>query len=196
MKQNLPPEPDPSTNPDQLPACALPGRHNQWTPRKMANFLRELAATNNVSVAAKAVGMSRQSAYRLRARLKGSQFDIAWEAAFLHGYHNLAQAALERALHGVEVPHYHKGELIGTSRKYDERLTVALLTMRNRSGAPMMTRYGAAAEFHSEDWHAMLENISAGQFGWDTGDEEQDPEEKSQALIEKYAPDPGPGRMR
>ena len=37
--------------------------------------------------------------------------------------------ALERALNGIKVPHYYKGELIGTSRRYDERLTVALLKM-------------------------------------------------------------------
>lgn len=76
----------------------------------MAEFLRQLAATNNVAAAAKTVGMSRQSAYRLRARHKGRPFDIGWEAAFQRGYDNLAQVALERALNGVEAPHYHKGE--------------------------------------------------------------------------------------
>ena len=43
----------------------------------------------------------------------------------------LAEAALDRALNGVEVPHYHKGELIGTSRRSDERLTLGLLAMRS-----------------------------------------------------------------
>ncbi len=72
----------------------------------MADFLRMLAATHSVSRAAQSVGMSRQSAYKLRSRLKGEPFDIAWETAFRHGYDNLAHAALERALNGVEVPHY------------------------------------------------------------------------------------------
>ena len=63
----------------------------------MARFLRELAATHCVATAAKAVGMTRQSAYKLRARLKGEPFDIAWETAFQHCYDALAQAALERA---------------------------------------------------------------------------------------------------
>jgi len=44
----------------------------------MAEFLRQLAATHSVSAAARSVGMSRQSAYKLRDRLKGEPFDIAW----------------------------------------------------------------------------------------------------------------------
>src|SRR5688500_12485352 len=52
---------------------------------------------------ARAVGMSRNSAYKLRARLKGQPFDIAWEAAFRHGYDDLPYAALELALEGEEV---------------------------------------------------------------------------------------------
>ncbi|MCB1719955.1 MAG: hypothetical protein KDK05_32950, partial [Candidatus Competibacteraceae bacterium] len=45
-------------------------RHDGWTPARQAAFLRELAASHCVSAAARAVGMSRQSAYALRARLK------------------------------------------------------------------------------------------------------------------------------
>jgi len=106
-----------------------PANGPRWTNRKMAEFLRTLAATHSVKAAAKAVGMSRQSAYKLRSRLKGKAFDAAWDEAFKHSYENLPYAALERALNGIEVRHYFKGELIGTSRRYDERLTVALLKM-------------------------------------------------------------------
>ena len=74
--------------------------------------------------------MSRQSAYRLRARLKGQPFDRAWAMAFGCAFDALAQAAVERALGGVEVPHFHKGEIVGKSRKFDERLTIALLNKR------------------------------------------------------------------
>lgn len=112
-----------------------------WTFAKMAAFLRMLSATHSVSEAARIVGMSRQSAYKLRARLKGQPFDLAWDCVTRRQYDALAQAALERAIHGVEVPHFHKGELIHTSRRYDERLTVAMLAMRNRL-APLPPRYG------------------------------------------------------
>lgn len=107
----------------------------RWSARKQAEFLRALAATHSVKAAAKAVGMSRQSAYRLRSRLKGRAFDLAWDEAFSHSYHNLPYVALDRAMNGIEVPHYYKGELVGTSRRYDERLTVALLKLFNSSDA-------------------------------------------------------------
>ena len=73
---------------------------DRWAKPKMAEFLRVLAATQQVQAAAKAVGMSRQSAYKLRNRLKGEPFDIAWEAAFQHDYDALHQSALERARPG------------------------------------------------------------------------------------------------
>lgn len=117
--------------PNASPAApSTPERHDGWTPAKQAAFLRELGATHNVSAAARAVGMGRQSAYKLRARLRGTPFDRAWEAAFASRFDALAEAALDRALNGVEVPHFYNGELIGTSRKYDERLTLSLLAMR------------------------------------------------------------------
>jgi hypothetical protein len=133
----------------------------------MADFLRALAGTHNVAEAARSVGMSRQSAYRLRARLKGQPFDIAWEAAFRHGYDDLAQAAIELALEGEEVPHYHGGELVGTHRKRNPQLIVALLRMRNGDGAPMLGRYGAAAEFWSEHWEQLVHRIEKGSVTWD-----------------------------
>jgi hypothetical protein len=170
-----PQRPSPLPPCEATPAPPLPPVHvrkgDRWNKSRMVDFLRQLAATHSVSAAARSVGMSRNSAYRLRNRLKGQPFDIAWEAAFRHGYDNLAHAALDRALNGVEVPHYCNGELVGTSRKFDERLTVALLAMRNRFGAPMLGRFGAAAEYWGEHWDALLERIATGPVDW--SDEQQ-----------------------
>jgi hypothetical protein len=119
----------------------------RWTNRKMVEFLRALATTHSVTDAAKSVGMSRQSAYKQRSRLKGKAFDIAWDQAFTQSYCNLPYAALERALNGIEVPHYYKGELIGTSRRYDERLTVALLKLiSGPNGLAVSPPAGVAAQ--------------------------------------------------
>jgi hypothetical protein len=168
-----------------LPSRARRAPHpDRWTKPKMAAFLRELAATHNVAAAAKAVGMSRHSCYRLRARLKGEPFDIAWETAFLHGYDALAQAALERALHGVEVPHFHKGELIHVSRKYDERLTVYLLAARTSRGAQKLSRYSAAREFWSESWDKLLARIEEGPALWTPDPEPYDHEVENEEADE------------
>ena len=70
----------PATTPlvsPSLPAEALP----RWTLARMDVFVRALRHTGNVAAAARAAGMSRQAAYRLRARLAGHPFDQAWTAA-------------------------------------------------------------------------------------------------------------------
>ena len=68
--------------PETPPAStAITPNYERWTRPKMVAFLHALASTRSVSGAAKAVGMSRNSAYRLRARHKGQPFDLAWGAA-------------------------------------------------------------------------------------------------------------------
>jgi len=145
----------------------------RWTPRKMAEFLRTLAATHSVTDAAQSVGMSRQSAYRLRSRLKGMAFDIAWDLAFAHSYCNLPYAALERALNGVEVRQYYKGELIDTSRRYDERLTVALLKLiSGPSGLAVSPPPGVALR-RGRRFEALLASIEAdGELAVDPAEED------------------------
>ncbi len=149
------------------PAAAPPAtptpRHDGWTLAKQGAFLRQLSATHSVADAARSVGMSRQSAYRLRSRLKGQAFDLAWEVAFHHSYDVLAHAALERALNGVEVPVYYRGELVGTWRRYDERLTVALLHSMTAGGNPAYGRLGATAEKHARDFESLLARVEAGE---------------------------------
>lgn len=142
-------------------------RHDGWTTQRQADFLRELAATHCVSAAARKVGMSRQSAYGLRARLKGEPFDRAWAAALLCRFDELAEAAMERALNGVEVPHFHKGELIGTSRKFDERLTVALLAMRDSfRPQPAPYRSHPGADYRMDDFGPLVDRVERGPATW------------------------------
>lgn len=161
----------------------------------MAQFLRELASCHSVAAAARSVGMSRQSAYRLRSRLKGQPFDIAWETAFQHSYDALAHAALERALFGVEVPVWHKGEQVGVRRHFDERLTCFLLSARNRAGAQQLGRYRAAADFWSERWDRLLWQVENGGVEW-PGENPVD-ECEAERLSNVYtAPDPLPAEIR
>lgn len=138
----------------------------RWTPERQAAFLRELAASHCVSTAARAVGMGRQSAYKLRARLRGQPFDRGWAMALGCALDALAQAAVERALHGVEVPHFHKGELVGTSRRYDERLTIALLAKRTALAAVPPVPSCAVSP---RDLAEQIERVEHGPEQWDDG---------------------------
>ncbi len=132
----------------------------------MALFLRVLAATQSVSAAASHVGMSRQSAYRLRDRLVGTPFSFGWDVALEAGLAQLAHAMLDRAVNGVEVPHYHQGELVGTSRRYDERLSIWLMGNPWKVG-----RRQIAHEYSAQGWDRLLERIEQGPLDWTQSDE-------------------------
>ncbi len=144
-------------------------RRDGWTPQRQATFLRALASSHSVKHAARAAGMSRQSAYALRARLKGEPFDLAWIAALRCRFDALAEAAMERALNGVEVPHYYKGELVGTSRKFDERLTVALLLMRDSFRAPYLPDNPPDEDYGPDEFGRLVERVESGPDTWDEG---------------------------
>jgi hypothetical protein len=53
----------------------------RWTVPNVQDFLRALEQCGRVAEAARAVGMSRQAAYALRARLDGPAFREAFEGA-------------------------------------------------------------------------------------------------------------------
>ena len=56
-------------------------RHDGWTPARQAVFIGKLFETRNVCAAARAVGLGRESAYRLRKRPGAAGFAAAWDAA-------------------------------------------------------------------------------------------------------------------
>lgn len=176
----------PPAEPAKLPDPPRKPRHGDWTKPKMVAFLRELAASQSVHQAARSVGMSRQSAYRLRNRLPGTPFALAWEVALEAGLQQLAHALMDRALNGVEQAHYYHGELVGTSRRYDNRLAVWLLANPWKVG-----RHQAARECAAERWEAMLAQIEAHGPAWEPDDfvpdaeiDEEADEDRAEVLME------------
>ncbi|MDZ4306280.1 MAG: hypothetical protein U0988_00205 [Allopontixanthobacter sp.] len=150
-----------------LPPAAPPPAtgHNHWTRARMVEFLRELAACQSVARAARAVGMSRQSAYRLRNRLQGTPFSLGWEVALEAGYQQLAHAVMDRAVNGVEVPVFYHGERVGTRRHFDERLAIWVLENPWKVG-----RHQVAREYSGEAFDALLERIEWAGFDWEEGE--------------------------
>jgi molybdenum-dependent DNA-binding transcriptional regulator ModE len=61
------------------PSPAPRADNTRWTGAKASAFLKLLARTGKVAPAARSVGMSRQSAYRLRAR--APEFAKYWDTA-------------------------------------------------------------------------------------------------------------------
>jgi len=56
-------------------------RRDGWTAERQLRFLDAVARTRSVTRAAAFAGMSRESAYRLRARREGALFAAAWDRA-------------------------------------------------------------------------------------------------------------------
>jgi hypothetical protein len=100
-------------------------RGHSWTKARRRRFLKELAATANVSASASAAGMSPSSAYRLR-RLDAA-FAEAWQDALDIGLDALEDAVMKRAIDGVEKTHFHAGKPVGTSKSYSDALAMFLL---------------------------------------------------------------------
>jgi hypothetical protein len=122
-----PPEPD---EPDPLaftPVTLARVHHNGWTRRRQRNFITALAAMGSVLHAARAVGMTKQSAYNLRNRRDAASFAAARDVALQMGYDAKFGEAMERALRGITTPRYYKGRLVGTRHRFDYRLALAVL---------------------------------------------------------------------
>ncbi|MXO49214.1 helix-turn-helix domain-containing protein [Erythrobacter vulgaris] len=56
-------------------------RGDGWTPVTQAEFIGELAETRSVTEAARRMGMTRETAYRLRRRKWSASFCAAWDTA-------------------------------------------------------------------------------------------------------------------
>ncbi|HEY1124303.1 MAG TPA: LysR family transcriptional regulator [Sphingobium sp.] len=63
------------------PPAPLRRRVDGWTPCRQREFLAVLAQTRSITRAARAVGLSRTAAYRLRSHPAARDFAAAWDGA-------------------------------------------------------------------------------------------------------------------
>jgi hypothetical protein len=113
------------------PVPRLCDRSNGWKPEVQRRFIEALAETGSVRAACRRVARSDNGAYALRRHPEAHEFRAAWDAALDLGVRRIEDAAMDRALNGVEeIIHYH-GELVGRRRRYNERLVMFIL--RNRA---------------------------------------------------------------
>jgi hypothetical protein len=102
-------------------------RHDGWTPERQRAFCEMLAECGSVEHAAAAVGMSRETAYRLRRRRAGRAFALAWDAALLLARQRLIDDVFDLAFAGSVERHYRDGKLIAEKRKRDPRALLATI---------------------------------------------------------------------
>ncbi|MBB4838061.1 hypothetical protein HNP52_001112 [Sphingomonas kyeonggiensis] len=103
-------------------------RHDGWSPERQRDFIEALADRGSVTEAARQVGMSVGSAYKLRRSPGGENFARAWEIAIHHAANHLADLAFDRAIHGSDEPVFDKeGRRVGRRMRINDRLLMFLL---------------------------------------------------------------------
>ena len=102
----------------------MPGR-KKLVGRRRARFIEALRESANVAEAARRTGVGRTCAYA--ARQADPAFAEAWDAAIDEATDRLEAEARRRALDGVPEPVFYQGKIVGTIRRYSDRLLVVLL---------------------------------------------------------------------
>lgn len=111
-------------------------RHDGWTPARQVSFIGMLYETRSVVAAAKAVGMGRESAYRLRKRPGAAGFAAAWDAAM-----------------GFAVAQVKLGQAKSTGLPAHYRMRAGLMQVLVRAG-------GFAGVVKKPDNSALLQHIA------------------------------------
>jgi hypothetical protein len=164
--------PDPRLDPAGQLVPVRP-RDDGWSFERQREFLNQLAACGSVSKAARAVGMSRESAYALRRRADARGFAQAWDAARALAVEHLTEVAWDRALEGEVRPVYYHGELVGETRHYDNRLLLALIAQNRAAAGPALASPELVAAVAS-DWDAARARVERGEALGEPGVTEPD----------------------
>lgn len=104
-------------------------RRDGWTVERRLLFLDRLAEHGSIVAACRAVGVTRQSVYKLRPRAPA--FAAAMDGAVRESVTLLADVLFDRALHGHQVPVLHQGEVVATRTVHHDALGMYLLRVRD-----------------------------------------------------------------
>ena len=111
---------------------AVQARRDGWVPVRQIGFIHRLAICGCVGTSARGVGMSRESAWRLRKRPGAESFAAAWDKAAGWGADHLTDLGMERCLKGEVRPVYYKGRKIGENIRFNDSLLIAVLNRFER----------------------------------------------------------------
>jgi hypothetical protein len=126
MTDSLAPAPaDDDDDPFDFVPVRTAARRDGWTPARQRAFIAELATHGSVAAAARAVGMTPQTANRLRRRPGAEGFARAWTVAREEGRLKMYEQAVVEARDGRLVPVTYAGRVIGHRRVFDSRLLFA-----------------------------------------------------------------------
>lgn len=174
---------DPANHPAFTPVPRQRTRRTGWSPERQTLFLFALSRCGSAARAARSVGLSPRSAYRLLHAPGADDFARAWDRAIAEGIERVRADALQQALGGAFVPVFRRGRLVRVEHRRCDRLALALLAGKDHEveGAmrrTMQTRRAHWAEIRASDeakaalqreaeavWaahQAILDDIAAG----------------------------------
>ncbi|WP_375398506.1 hypothetical protein [uncultured Sphingomonas sp.] len=167
-------------------------RHDGWTAERQRAFIEALADTGSVRAAATRINMSPEGAYYLRRQPGADEFRAAWSAALDYGVQHIADIAVDRALQGVPVPVYWRGEQVGEKRWFNDRLLMFILRhhLADRYGGPGLahgTRNRATIEREAAENCPVCREREANKATDDGAEAEADMVTWLGRLLERYA---------
>jgi hypothetical protein len=109
-------------------------RHDGWTPARQQAFLVALYATGVVAIAAKSVGMSGRTAYRLRTRPGAASFAAAWDKLLREARQRALDMVTEAALTDRFVPRTYRGLPLGVVTANNDHMLIAALRAHGAAG--------------------------------------------------------------
>jgi hypothetical protein len=122
------------------PVPRLRKRRNGWTPETQRAFIDALSICGCISRAARSVGKTPASAYRLLEADGADSFAAAWDQAIARAVDALRMDSLDRSLNGAWVPVVRRGKIMSFEHRRNDRLAIALLSGRDHSVADRRER--------------------------------------------------------
>ena len=117
--------------PDFEPVPRQRVRRGGGSEERQRGFIAALTKCGSVAAAARSVGMTPRSAYRLADAEGAESFVMAWDEAMKLGMDFMRNDSLERSLNGAFVPVYRRGKLVRVEHRRNDRLAIAILGGRD-----------------------------------------------------------------
>lgn len=109
-------------------------RNNGWTVPQQERFILALHVMGSVGQAAKAVGISRQSAYNLREKPGAESFAKSWDNAIELGRQRQFDLAMDRAINGVTTVRVLRGGAVTVAGGPDLRIIRSAMRSMDERG--------------------------------------------------------------
>lgn len=162
-------------------------RRDGCTAAKQRTFIRALAETGIVRLAAAAAGMSERSAHRLALRDDAESFCTAWDAAVQMAARRGASLLYEFAFEGVVETIWRDGEIVCQRRRPSEKALFFLLSRLDparfgKAGPDPMFPHFDPVKANIADLSLHLDSLTdLPDEEEDSGDRESPPEENGPA---------------